>query len=57
MAGYNAGEAAVERFQGIPPYPETEHYVKKVLREAARLTAEGVETVRTASRIAAPAAR
>lgn len=32
LAAYNAGEAAVERFRGVPPYPETQNYVKQVLR-------------------------
>ena len=32
LAAYNAGEAAVERFRGIPPYPETQSYVRQVLR-------------------------
>jgi soluble lytic murein transglycosylase-like protein len=31
LAGYNAGENAVERHGGIPPYAETESYVRKVL--------------------------
>ncbi|OIP09121.1 MAG: lytic transglycosylase [Betaproteobacteria bacterium CG2_30_68_42] len=30
-AGYNAGERAVERFRGIPPYQETRAYVTRIL--------------------------
>jgi len=32
LAAYNAGEAAVERIRGIPPYPETRNYVSSILR-------------------------
>jgi soluble lytic murein transglycosylase-like protein len=32
LAAYNAGEAAVERFRGIPPYVETQNYVSQILR-------------------------
>lgn len=31
IAGYNAGEGAVMRHGGIPPYAETQEYVKRVL--------------------------
>jgi soluble lytic murein transglycosylase-like protein len=31
IAAYNAGEGAVERFGGVPPYRETQRYVEKVL--------------------------
>jgi len=31
VAAYNAGEAAVMRYGGIPPYPETQDYVARVV--------------------------
>jgi len=31
VAAYNAGPEAVEKYDGVPPYPETESYVKNVL--------------------------
>ena len=31
LAGYNAGMKAVEKYGGIPPYPETKEYIRRVL--------------------------
>jgi hypothetical protein len=32
LAAYNAGEAAVDRFGGVPPFRETQNYVSRILR-------------------------
>jgi soluble lytic murein transglycosylase-like protein len=36
LAAYNAGEATVQRYGGLPPFPETQRYVRSILRRLGR---------------------
>lgn len=36
LAGYNAGEASVDKYNGVPPYAETQYYVSRVQSLAER---------------------
>jgi soluble lytic murein transglycosylase-like protein len=51
LAGYNAGERAVEKYLGIPPYRETQNYIRKVIRAYGRDTHPPVNPVVAPSRM------
>jgi soluble lytic murein transglycosylase-like protein len=37
LAAYNAGPGAVEKYKGIPPYRETQNYVRRVIENKRKL--------------------
>ena len=39
LAAYNAGEGAVAKYHGVPPYRETQEYVEKIVRSYLKATA------------------
>jgi hypothetical protein len=36
LAAYNAGEGAIRRYGGLPPFPETQSYVSRILQRVGR---------------------
>lgn len=45
LAAYNAGQEAIKKHGGIPPYPETRNYIKKIMASYRK------STIRTRTKI------
>jgi soluble lytic murein transglycosylase-like protein len=54
LAAYNAGAEAVTRYQGVPPYRETQDYVQRVLRYRETYLQRQEPTLISAEQTSAP---
>ena len=55
LAAYNAGPGAVQRYGGVPPYRETQRYVKNIMNHA-RISATAAPKTAKISQFEAPVA-
>jgi len=42
LAAYNAGPGAVSKYGGVPPYSETQNYVKSIMSSYERMKGEAL---------------
>lgn len=47
LAAYNAGEGAVTKYNGVPPYKETQNYVKQIINYKAQFDSLSTKSVKS----------
>ena len=47
LAAYNAGEGAVAKYNGVPPYKETQNYVKQIVNYKAQFDSLSTKSVKS----------
>lgn len=50
LASYNAGDGAVQKYGGVPPFAETQHYVASIMRDAGHYKGSGNQPISSTPR-------
>ncbi len=53
LAAYNAGALRVQQYNGVPPYPETRAYVRRIVAEYNRKKAAAKPTIKKTAQLSA----
>lgn len=46
LAAYNAGEMSVQKYKGVPPYPETIDYIQKIKKYYSQFSTQSTTSLK-----------